>query len=150
MPGIQSVRYRNEKECRCRNQSCTGMKKNADAGTSPVSECSGTRLRCWMPEYRCRCTALCISNNVGLRPYFGARFIMPENTKQKFIHLEQTVGKYAAECNIIRFYFVYFFGATECVGPWATLLLMSPILYFREMYGFEPRELPQQAGALLT
>ncbi len=32
----------------------------------------------------------------------------------------------------------------------ATTLLMSPILYFWEMSGFEPRELPKQAGALTT
>jgi hypothetical protein len=30
------------------------MNKNADAGTSPVSECSGTGLRYRMPECRCR------------------------------------------------------------------------------------------------
>jgi len=37
-------------------RSCTGMKKNADARTSPVPECSGTELRWGMPE--CRCPAM--------------------------------------------------------------------------------------------
>jgi hypothetical protein len=41
--GIRSVRYRNEKECRCWNQSGTGIKI-----PSPVPECSCTGLRCQM------------------------------------------------------------------------------------------------------
>jgi hypothetical protein len=38
------VRYRNEKKCRCRKPSGTGIRE-----PSPVSECSGTGLRCWVP-----------------------------------------------------------------------------------------------------
>ncbi len=38
-------------KCRCRDQSGTGIK-----GPSPVPECSGTGLRCRMPE--CRCPAM--------------------------------------------------------------------------------------------
>ncbi len=46
--GIWSVRYRKEKECRCRHQSGT-------RGPSLlVTECSGTGLRCRRPECRCR------------------------------------------------------------------------------------------------
>ncbi len=46
---IWSVRYQNEQECRCRNQSGTGLR-----GPSPVLECSGNGLRYQMPECRCR------------------------------------------------------------------------------------------------
>jgi hypothetical protein len=49
LSGSQSVRYRNEKECRCQNHSGTGIR-----GTHPVPQCSGTGLRCRMPECRCR------------------------------------------------------------------------------------------------
>jgi hypothetical protein len=37
LSGIQSVRYRNEQKCRCRNQSGTEIR-----GPSSVPECSGT------------------------------------------------------------------------------------------------------------
>jgi hypothetical protein len=49
LPGIQSVRYRNELKCGCRNQSGTGIR-----GPTPVPKCSGTGLRYRMPERRCR------------------------------------------------------------------------------------------------
>jgi hypothetical protein len=42
---------------------------------------------------------------------------------------------------------VAFFGGLECVGHFLAYVA-SPILYFCEMSGFEPRELPYQAGAL--
>jgi hypothetical protein len=48
----------------------------------------------------------------------------------------------------IFFKFLYIFLAGERVLPMPTPLRMSPILYFWEMSGFEPRELPYQAGAL--
>jgi hypothetical protein len=49
LSGIQSVWYRNEQKCLCRNKSGTGIR-----GPSPVQECSGTRLRYRMPECQCR------------------------------------------------------------------------------------------------
>jgi hypothetical protein len=45
LSGIQSVRYRNEQKCRCRNQSGTEIR-----APGPVTECSGTGLRYRMPE----------------------------------------------------------------------------------------------------
>jgi hypothetical protein len=38
--GLSVVRYRNEEECRCRNQSVIGIGR-----PSPVPECSSTRCR---------------------------------------------------------------------------------------------------------
>ncbi len=45
------------------------------------------------------------------------------------------------------FYF-YFLGGLECVGH--SFAYVAHFVYFWEMSGFEPRELPQQAGALPT
>jgi hypothetical protein len=50
LSGIRSVRFRNEKECRCLNQSDTGIR-----GPSPVPECSATgtlRYRAEMSDAR--------------------------------------------------------------------------------------------------
>ncbi len=55
LSSIWSFRYRNEQKYRGRNQFSTGIK-----GPSPVPECSGTGLRDWMPECRCRCPAILI------------------------------------------------------------------------------------------
>jgi hypothetical protein len=71
--------------------------------------------------------------------------LLPENTKQKCIHLEQTIGKYVEEVNLIRFLFCIFFGGLQCVGH-----SFAYVAHIREMSGFEPRELPQQAGTLPT
>jgi hypothetical protein len=54
MPECRTVRLPvspvpDELKCRYREQSRTGIRRS-----SPVPECSVTRLRCWMPECRCR------------------------------------------------------------------------------------------------
>ncbi len=49
MPDCTAHWYRNELNCRCREQSGTGIR-----GPSPGPECTGTGLRCRMPECRCR------------------------------------------------------------------------------------------------
>jgi hypothetical protein len=48
---------------------------------------------------------------------------------------------------IAGFFCIFLLAAKSAM---ATLLLMSPILYFKVMSGFEPRELPLQAGAMST
>jgi hypothetical protein len=65
--GSRNGWYRNEKECRCRNQSGTEIR-----GPSPV--CSGTGLRCRMPECRCRrhqtwCRCPAVPAQLGRMPY---------------------------------------------------------------------------------
>jgi hypothetical protein len=43
------------------------------------------------------------------------------------------------------FFFVYVFGGVQCFGN-----SFAYVAHFLEMFGFEPRELPYQAGALPT
>ncbi len=48
----------------------------------------------------------------------------------------------------MRFFFVYFFGGLDCVGH--SFAYVPLFMFFSQMSGFEPRELPEQAGALPT
>ncbi len=47
---------------------------------------------------------------------------------------------------LINFFCIFLAG----LSVWPLLCLCRQILYYLEMSGFEPRELPQQAGALPT
>jgi hypothetical protein len=66
---------------------------------------------------------------------FGSRESSPVKTTETFV------------IPVKNFFFLYIFVGLECVGY---SFALSLIFYFLEMSGFEPRELPLQAGAILT
>ncbi len=90
-------------------------------------------------SYKCHCKSYCPTLNRDYFVVFPSTFFLsslmyPELSK--FVDFRFLTG------------FLYNFLAGQSVL--ATLLLIQQILYFGEMSGFEPRDLPQQAGALTT
>ncbi len=70
LSSIQSVRYRNERKCRCQNQSGTRMREH-----SSLPESSGTGLRYRMLE--CRCLAMVFSTYTSFVKYCPSNLLSP-------------------------------------------------------------------------